>query len=220
MLRSRRIFCQRNMWPNLLHESTTSCRTDHSAETTDGTPEPLSLASNPSLSSVTLASRAPSLNPLAPGKSRRAGMENNAHQAPEPPMANRSASVDPPACWTGSRVTSRSKMPAVYPRAMPSEEMRAVARESFSESPRSEEGREDAARRGRYAFSTTMDAPKPMFAKTARRPEKGQMGDEDGRRKKQREEKEPSAANPNSNGLRYEAGFRALSEGRHRIWAQ
>jgi hypothetical protein len=83
--------------------------------------------------------------------------------------------------------------------------MRAVAWESFSVSPRSEEGKEEVARRGRYAFRTTMDAPKPIFAKTARRPEKGHMGDEEGRRKKQREEKEPSAAKPNSNGLRYEA---------------
>lgn len=98
--------------------------------------------------------------------------------------------------------------------------MRAVARESFSVSPRSEEGKEDAARRGRYAFSTTMDAPNPIFAKTARSPERGQMGDEDGRRKKQREEREPSAAKPNSNGLRKEAGFRVLSEGGHRSWVQ
>ena len=140
-------------------------------------------------------------------------MENNAHHAPEPPMANRSASVDPPARWTGSRVTSRSKMPAVYPSAMPSEEMRAVARESFSVSPRSEEGKDDAARRGRYAFSTTMDAPKPMFAKMAKKPESGHMGDEEGRRKKQREEVEPSAANPKSNGLRYEAGFYDVETG-------
>ena len=101
-------------------------------------------------------------------------------------------------------------MPAVYPSAMPSEEIRAVARDSFSVSPRSEEGKDDAARRGRYAFSTTMDAPKPMFAKMAKRAESGHMGDEEGRRKKQREEKEPSAANPKSNGFRYEAGFTML----------
>jgi hypothetical protein len=96
---------------------------------------------------------------------------------------------------------------------MPCEEMRAVARESFSVSPRSEEGKDDAARRGRYAFSTTMDAPKPMFAKTARRPERGHMGDEEGRRKKQREAKEPSAANPKSNGLRNEACFTGVETG-------
>ena len=67
-------------------------------------------------------------------------------------------------------------MPAAYPSAMPSEEMRAVVRESFSVSPQSEEGKDDAARRGRYAFSTTMDAPKPMFAKVARRSESGPYG--------------------------------------------
>jgi len=66
-----------------------------------------------------------------PGKR---GMENNAHHAPEPPIANRNVFVDPPAHCIGSTVTSSSKMPAAYPRAIPSEEMRAVARESFSES--------------------------------------------------------------------------------------
>ena len=105
-------------------------------------------------------------------------------------------------------------MPAAYPSAIPSDEMRAVARESFSVSPRSEEGKDDVARRGRYAFSTTMDAPKPMFAKMASRAESGHMGDDEGRRKKQREAKEPSAANPKSNGLRYEAGFMMLRQGR------
>jgi hypothetical protein len=39
----------------------------------------------------------------------------------------------------------------------------------------------------------------------ARRLETGHIGDEEGRRKKQIEEKEPSAANPKSKGLRYEA---------------
>jgi hypothetical protein len=73
---------------------------------------------------------------------------------------------------------------------------------------------DDAARRGRYAFSTTMDAPNPMFAKMAKRPESGHIGDEEGRRKKQSEEKEPSAANPKSNGLRYEAVFTMLRQGR------
>ena len=109
-------------------------------------------------------------------------------------------------------------MPAVYPKAMPLEEMLAVARESFSVSSRSEEGKEDAARCGRYAFSTTKDAPKPIFAKMARRLESGHIGDEEGRRKKQREEKDPSAANPKSKGLRYEAGFTVLRQGKHRIW--
>jgi len=95
-------------------------------------------------------------------------------------------------------------MPAAYPSAMPSEEMRAFARESFSVSLRSEEGKDDAVRRGRYAFSMTMDAPKPMFAKVARRSESGHLGDEEGRKKRQREEKEPSAANTKSSGLRNE----------------
>ena len=103
-------------------------------------------------------------------------------------------------------------MPAAYPSAMPSEEMRAVVRESSSVSPRSEEGKDDAARRGRYAFSTTMDVPKPMFAKVARRSESGQIGDEEGKRKRQREEKEPSAPNTKSNGLR--------NEGRNEAGAQ
>ena len=104
-------------------------------------------------------------------------------------------------------MTSSSKMPAAYPRAIPSEEMRAVARESFSESPWSEKGREDKARRGRYAFSTTMDAPNPIFAKTLKIPENGHIGEEEGRRKKHSEEKEPSAAKPKSKGFRYEAGL-------------
>lgn len=39
------------------------------------------------------------------------------------------------------------------------------------------------------------------------------MGDEEGRRKKQREAKEPSAANPKSNGLRNEAGFTGIETG-------
>lgn len=134
-------------------------------------------------------------------------MENNAHHTPEPPIANRNAFVDPPARCTGSTVTSSSKMPAAYPRAIPSEEMRAVARESFSESPWSEKGREDRARRGRYAFSTTIDAPNPIFARTAKMPENGHIGEEEGRRKKQSEAKEPSAAKPKSKGFRYEAGL-------------
>ena len=46
-----------------------------------------------------------SSNCLASGKSRRMGMENNAHHNPEPPKANRRTSVDPPACCTGSTVT-------------------------------------------------------------------------------------------------------------------
>ena len=46
-----------------------------------------------------------SSNCLASGKSRRMGMENNAHHNPEPPIANRRISVDPPACCTGSTVT-------------------------------------------------------------------------------------------------------------------
>jgi len=134
-------------------------------------------------------------------------MENNAHHAPEPPIANRSEVVDPPACWTGYRVISRSKIPAEYPRAMPSEEMRAVTRESFSASPRSEDGKEAAARRGRYVLSTTVDGPNPIFAKIARRPETGHNGDEEERRRKQRVEREPSAAKPKSKGLRYGAAY-------------
>jgi hypothetical protein len=58
------------------------------------------------------------------------------------------------------------------------------------------------ARRGRYAFSTTIDAPNPMFARMARRLESGHIGEEEGRKKKQIEEKEPSAAKPKSKGLR------------------
>jgi hypothetical protein len=110
-------------------------------------------------------------------------------------------------------VTNRSEMPAVNPSAVPSEEMRAIARESFSVSPRSEEGKDDAARRGRYAFSTTLDAPKPMFAKMAKMAQSDHAGDEEGRRKKQREKKEPSAANPKSNGLRHEAGCMMIETG-------
>jgi hypothetical protein len=41
-------------------------------------------------------------------------------------------------------------------------------------------------------------------------PENGQIGDEEGRRKKQSEEKEPSAAKPKSKGFRYEAGLRSV----------
>jgi hypothetical protein len=41
----------------------------------------------------------------------------------------------------------------------------------------------------------------------ARRPESGHMGEEEGRRKKQIEEKDPSAAKPKSKGLRYGAWF-------------
>src|SRR6266436_339925 len=147
----------------------------------------------------------------------RAGIENNAHHAPEPPIANRSAFVDPPACCTGSTVTSNSKMPAAYPRAIPSEEMRAVARESFSVSPRSENGKEDRARRGRYEFSTTIDAPNPIFARMARTAENGHTGDEDGRRKKQSEEMEPSVAKPKSKGLRYAAVLRRLKISKENI---
>jgi hypothetical protein len=88
---------------------------------------------------------------------------------------------------------------------MPSEEIRAVARESFSVLPWSDDGKEDAARRGRYEFSTTMDAPKPIFAKIARRAESGHIGDEEGRRKKHIAETEPSAAKPKSKRFRYEA---------------
>lgn len=121
------------MLANLLHASATSRRTVHSAGSTC-TASKVSPASKPSRSSVTLAFGTSSAV-LAPGKSRRAGRENSAHQAPEPPTANRSAFVDPPARWTGSKVTNSSKIPAAYPRAMPSEEMRAVARDSFSVSP-------------------------------------------------------------------------------------
>jgi hypothetical protein len=120
--------------PNLLHASTTSRRRVHSLATTGAASDAGSLVSKPSLSSVTSAFCACS-NRLSPGRSRRAGMENNAHHTPKPPIANRSAFVEPPARCTGSTVTSSTKMPAVYPRAMPSEEMRAVARESFSVSP-------------------------------------------------------------------------------------
>jgi hypothetical protein len=97
-------------------------------------------------------------------------------------------------------------MPAAYPRAIPSEEMRAVSRESFSESPRSEEGREDRARRGRYEFSTTIDAPNPIFAKMVNIPENSHIGEEEGRMEKQSAEEEPSATKPKSKGFRYEAG--------------
>ena len=101
MLRSRRIFCQRNIWPNLLHAPNTSFRTDHFAVTTGAASEAASLASKPSLSSVTPAIGASFPVPLALGNKRKAGTENNAHHAPEPPMANRSASVDPPCALDG-----------------------------------------------------------------------------------------------------------------------
>lgn len=84
--------------------------------------------------------------------------------------------------------------------------MRAVSRESFSESPRSEEGREDRARRGRYEFSTTIDAPNPIFAKMVNIPESSHIGEEEGRMEKQSAEEEPSATKPKSKGFRYEAG--------------
>jgi hypothetical protein len=50
-----------------------------------------------------------------------------------------------------------------------------------------------------------MDALKPILARTERRPARGHTGEEEGRRKKQREEMHPSAAKPKSKGLRYEA---------------
>ena len=50
-----------------------------------------------------------------------------------------------------------------------------------------------------------MDAPKPTLARMERRPASGHNGEEEGRRKKQRDETDPSAAKPKSKGLRYEA---------------
>ena len=129
MLHSLHIFCQCNMLPNLLHTSTTSCCMDHLT----GTASEGSCASKPSCSSVTLASGTSSTL-LVPGKSRRAGIENSTHHAPELPVVNHSAFIDPPACWTGIRVINNNKIPAAYPRAMLSEEMQAVVWDSFSAS--------------------------------------------------------------------------------------
>jgi len=47
----------------------------------------------------------------------------------------------------------------------------------------------------------------------ARIPENGHIGEEDGRRKKQSEAKEPSKAKPKSKGLRYEAALRGVEIG-------
>ena len=59
-------------------------------------------------------------------------------------------------------------------------------------------------------MSTTMDALKPMLARMESSPERGHTGEEDGRRRKQRDEIDPSAAKPKSRGLRYEAVSRVL----------
>jgi hypothetical protein len=79
-----------------------------------------SLVSKPSRSSVTPGFCASSN--LASGKSKRAGMENNAHHTPEPPTRNRGASVDPCALHM-EHSDSGSKISAMYPTAMSSEEM-------------------------------------------------------------------------------------------------
>ena len=55
-----------------------------------------------------------------------------------------------------------------------------------------------------------MDALKPMLARMERKPESGHTGDEDGRRKKQSDAMDPSAAKPKSRSLRYEAVSRML----------
>ena len=51
-------------------------------------------------------------------------------------------------------------------------------------------------------MSTTIEALKPILARMERRPDSGHTGEEDGRRRKQRDEIEPSAAKPKSKGLR------------------
>ena len=80
-----------------------------------------SLVSKPSDSSV-----APgfcgSSDRLRFGKSRRVGMENNAHHTPDPPIAYRRASVDPCALHM-KHSDSGSKISATYPTAMSSEDM-------------------------------------------------------------------------------------------------
>lgn len=47
-----------------------------------------------------------------------------------------------------------------------------------------------------------MDALKPILARMERRPASGHTGEEEGRRKKQRDEMDPRAAKPKSKGLR------------------
>jgi hypothetical protein len=81
---------------------------------------------------------------------------------------------------------------------------------SFSVSPSS---KNDRARRGRYAFSTTIDVPNPIFARMAGISENGHIREEDGGRKKQSEAKEPSAGKPKSKGLRYKAALWGIEIG-------
>ena len=63
-------------------------------------------------------------------------------------------------------------------------------------------GKEDAARRGRYAFnsSTTIDAPNPTFVWMARRLESSHIEEKEDWSLK----KGPSAEKPKNKGLQYE----------------
>ncbi len=119
VLRSFLISCQRSIPPKRFQAATTSARMLH-------------LPSGLSKLSIHIA---PSETPdvakvVGPGSHTAAGIEKTAHHIPLNPMAKRRENVLPLSFVTGIRATSNRHMPAPYPRAMPNDEMRDVARES------------------------------------------------------------------------------------------
>ena len=99
---------QRSITPRCFHAAPTSAPIVH-------------LSPSPSL---------PNAYADAPGSHAAAGIEKSIHHTPLSPIARRSENVEPCICVTGTRARRSKRMPAMYPDAMPCDEIRDVARES------------------------------------------------------------------------------------------